>query len=145
MSTYISPEGNPEVWEEKPQSYFTEAEWAVLNTDTAPQVPVENEPTFNELLKLFDTKVQDRLDTFARTRTYANINVAASYCNSTIEVYRIEGLYALKIRDETWYYSNSYLGAIQRGEATIPTWKEYEAKLDENVPLEWPNENIHNA
>lgn len=27
MSTYYSPNGNPEVWDEKPENYFTKEEW----------------------------------------------------------------------------------------------------------------------
>ena len=29
-NTYVSPEGNPEIWAEKPEGYFTEDEWAEL-------------------------------------------------------------------------------------------------------------------
>lgn len=27
MSTYISPDGNPEMWDQKPNGYFTPEEW----------------------------------------------------------------------------------------------------------------------
>lgn len=27
MPEFISPKGNPEIWEEKPEGYFTSAEW----------------------------------------------------------------------------------------------------------------------
>lgn len=41
MSTFYSPDGNPEVWKEKPEGYFTPEEWAALHP--APK------PTFDEL------------------------------------------------------------------------------------------------
>lgn len=31
MATFISPDGNPEVWEEKPEGYFTQDEWIKLH------------------------------------------------------------------------------------------------------------------
>jgi hypothetical protein len=43
MSTYISPNGNPEVWEEKPSGYFTQEEW-----DTAHPAPAPEPPTLAE-------------------------------------------------------------------------------------------------
>jgi hypothetical protein len=36
MSTYISPGGNPEVWAEKPDGYFTPEEWGVLHPPEPP-------------------------------------------------------------------------------------------------------------
>lgn len=39
MGTFISPSGNPEVWEKKPNGYFTEMEWAVR---AAPEIPPDD-------------------------------------------------------------------------------------------------------
>lgn len=36
MSTFYSPSGNPEVWEEKPEGYYTPEEWAALHPSPAP-------------------------------------------------------------------------------------------------------------
>lgn len=33
MTTYFSPDGNPEVWETKPEGYFTEDEWLRLHPE----------------------------------------------------------------------------------------------------------------
>ena len=41
MGTYISPTGNPEVWEAKPTDYFTQDEW-----ERAHPAPI---PTLNEI------------------------------------------------------------------------------------------------
>ena len=41
MATFYSPDGNPEVWDVKPEGYYTPEEWAALH-------PLP-EPTFEEL------------------------------------------------------------------------------------------------
>jgi hypothetical protein len=35
MAIFYSPEGNPEVWDEKPAGYFTEQEWEVNDRPAA--------------------------------------------------------------------------------------------------------------
>lgn len=42
MAKYYSPEGNFEVWDEKPKGYYTEEEWAALHPPT-PYVPSKEE------------------------------------------------------------------------------------------------------
>ena len=42
MGKYYSPDGNFEVWETKPDGYFTEEEWAELHPPT-PYVPTKEE------------------------------------------------------------------------------------------------------
>ena len=44
MAKYYSPEGNPEVWDEKPEGYLTPEEWAELHP------PVPYVPTREELI-----------------------------------------------------------------------------------------------
>lgn len=39
MANYFSPDGNPEVWDEKPSGYYTEEEWAALHP--APEPPLD--------------------------------------------------------------------------------------------------------
>lgn len=39
MNTYISPSGNPEVWNEKPDGYFTPEEWAAAHPSPEPVPP----------------------------------------------------------------------------------------------------------
>ncbi|MDR1165757.1 MAG: hypothetical protein LBO66_07775 [Deltaproteobacteria bacterium] len=40
MSTFFSPEGNPEVWDDMPQGYFTPEQWA----EAHPEPVVEPSP-----------------------------------------------------------------------------------------------------
>ena len=42
MGKYYSPEGNFEVWDEKPAGYYTEEEWAELHPPE-PYVPTKEE------------------------------------------------------------------------------------------------------
>ena len=42
MAKYYSPNGNPEVWDTKPDGYYTEAEWAELHPPV-PYVPTKEE------------------------------------------------------------------------------------------------------
>lgn len=42
MGNYFSPNGNFEVWDVKPEGYYTEEEWELVN-------PKEPEPTFKEV------------------------------------------------------------------------------------------------
>lgn len=49
MPKYYSPEGNIEVWEEKPNGYYTVEEWQELHPAPAPP-----EPTTEEKLEALD-------------------------------------------------------------------------------------------
>lgn len=42
MATYYSPEGNPEVWDAKPDGYYTVEEWEEMHPP-APYVPTKDE------------------------------------------------------------------------------------------------------
>jgi len=49
MPKYYSPDGNLEVWEEKPQGYYTVEEWQELHPAPAPP-----EPTTEEKIEALD-------------------------------------------------------------------------------------------
>lgn len=46
MAKYYSPEGNPEVWDKKPQGYYTVEEWQELHP-YVPPVPTKEEQIAN--------------------------------------------------------------------------------------------------
>ena len=50
MPKYYSPDGNIEVWKEKPQGYYTVEEWQELHPASAPP-----EPTIDEQLAELDS------------------------------------------------------------------------------------------
>jgi len=41
-NVFFSPEGNPEVWEEKPEAYFTPEEWTEMHSTPSPFTPGPN-------------------------------------------------------------------------------------------------------
>lgn len=43
MPTYYSPNGNPEVWAEKPNGYFTPEEWQAAHPAPEPTPPTDEE------------------------------------------------------------------------------------------------------
>jgi hypothetical protein len=51
MPKYYSPDGNIEVWEEKPNGYYTVEEWQELHPAPAPP-----EPTTEEKLEALDSQ-----------------------------------------------------------------------------------------
>ena len=53
MAKYYSPQGNIEVWEDKPQGYFTVEEWQKMHP--APEPP---EPTKEEKLAALDSQYE---------------------------------------------------------------------------------------
>jgi hypothetical protein len=57
MAVYYSPDGNIEVWDKKPEGYFTEEEWAELHP--APKPP---EPTMDEKIAALDAQYQHDKD-----------------------------------------------------------------------------------
>jgi hypothetical protein len=55
MGTFISPNGNPEIWADRPHGYFTPEEWAVAHP-----APLPPAPSADELAALARTE-RDRL------------------------------------------------------------------------------------
>ena len=54
------------------------------------------------MLPYLEIETQNRLDAFAQTRGYENINSATTYINSSVTKYKNEGTYASSARDSTW-------------------------------------------
>lgn len=127
---YFSPAGNPEVWDEKPNNYYTPEEWAAAHP-----APPQPEPTIEELQQQFTDAIQGYLDDFARTRNYDNILSAATYATSTVPKFRAEGQYAVEARDEVWATGYEILDAVIAGRRSIPGLEEV---LSELPRLAWP-------
>jgi hypothetical protein len=66
---YYSPEGNLEVWDKKPDGYFTEEEWAELHP--APEPP---EPTTEEKLAALDADYNQQKQDLINEYTDAQIH-----------------------------------------------------------------------
>ena len=129
---YYSPDGNPEIWETKPNGYFTPQEWM-----EAHPAPEPEPPTPEEQLEAFTAAIQTHLDLFAQTRNYDGIMSAATYATSTVPKFRAEGQYAVQARDLTWARGYEIMDEVISGARPVPTLEEVIAELPE---LKWPAE-----
>ena len=130
MHTYFSPDGNPEVWAEKPTGYFSVEEWQAAHPAPAPEPP-----TPEEQLAAFTAAIQGHLDSFAQTRNYDGILSATTYAASTVPKFQAEGQYAVKARDLTWAKGYEIMGAVLSGQRPLPALTEVLAELPS---LAWP-------
>lgn len=94
--------------------------------------------------KLFEIKagqateqVQERLDSFAKTRGYDGIMSACTYATSTNARFAAEGQYCVEARDATWAKLYQILEEVQAGSRLTPNnYEELEAELPN---LSWPS------
>lgn len=63
MATFYSPDGNPEVWEIKPDGYYTPAEWAALHPPLEPTLEELRENKMTEMLYSFGQRVSGAIRT----------------------------------------------------------------------------------
>lgn len=63
MATFYSPDGNPEVWTNKPDGYFTLEEWAALHPAPKPSLEEARENKLNELASSFNQRVSGSVTT----------------------------------------------------------------------------------
>lgn len=131
-NTFYSPDGNPEIWESRPEGYFTPQEWWAAHP--APE-PEPYTPTPEEQQAAFVSAIQAHLDNFARTRNYDGILSAVTYATSTVPKFRAEGQYAVQARDATWARGYEILDEVMRGQRPRPGLEEVLAELPE---LKWP-------
>lgn len=52
MPVFFTPEGNPEVWAERPEGYLTEDEWIAAHPDPEPELPTLEEARASALARL---------------------------------------------------------------------------------------------
>lgn len=63
MSTFYSPTGNPEVWNEKPDGYYTPEEWAAAHPAPKPTLEEARESKLSELASSFNQRVSGSITT----------------------------------------------------------------------------------
>lgn len=95
----------------------------------APKKPAELVQA--ELEAGYKQAVQNRLDTFARTKDYDSIMSVCSYATSTDTTFRVEGERAVALRDATWKAYFTILEAIVKEQRTAPTVEELLSELPE--------------
>ena len=82
------------------------------------------------------SKVQERLDDFAKTRGYTNITTACTYTTSSNAVFQSEALYCVYIRDKTWEELFSIVKEI--GDGVLPSNLDYQKIEPRLPPTVWP-------
>lgn len=63
MATYFSPTGNPEIWDEKPEGYYTPEEWMALHPAPKPTLEEVRENKMTEMLYSFGQRVSGAIRT----------------------------------------------------------------------------------
>lgn len=63
MPTYYSPNGNPEVWGERPDGYLTPEEWSARHPAPEPTIEEIRESKLNELAYSFNQRVSGSVTT----------------------------------------------------------------------------------
>lgn len=63
MATFYSPDGNPEVWQTKPDGYYTPEEWAALHPPPEPALEELRENKMTEMLYSFGQRVSGAIRT----------------------------------------------------------------------------------
>ena len=71
MPKYYSPEGNLEVWEQKPEGYYTEEEWQELHPAPAPPEPTTEEK-LAELDARYNTKKTEYVNAYTAALMYGD-------------------------------------------------------------------------
>lgn len=91
-----------------------------------------------EVKQEITSAVQDRLDTFARTRGYDNIVSACSYATSTHPKYGPEGRYCVQSREDTWDVLFAIETEVLQGIRPMPM--RYEDIAADLPVLAWPGD-----
>lgn len=123
-NTYISPDGNPEIWIEKPEGYYTLEEWKTLHSS----IEVNNE---NQKLAL-KCLVQQHLDETAYSYGYTGIDGSVngaclsvcSYFDSENKKFDVEGKSFRKWRSAVWTKFFEIIALIENGKLSIHSEEE---------------------
>lgn len=92
--------------------------------------------TDDEVISYVVERIQQRLDNFAKTRSYDDIKSLASYAGDSDPIFNAEGTYGRNIRSQTWRKAITMLNEIKAGTRPKPqTYEEFEAELP---LLQWP-------
>ena len=145
VSIYYVPQGsrksradyNPTVFAagtKKEPGWLTEEEFEAK----FPPEAVTESPTLEDVIADYEARIQQRLDDFARTLTYDDVNSMAKYIGCSVSEFDIEARYMRDATAETWKRAYELLSAILptvRADGAIPAWEEIEAQLP---VLTWP-------
>ena len=98
---------------------------------------IKHQRPIEEIQNEIVNKVQDRLDSFARSNGYDGILSACTYATSSIVKFKVEGQYCVDSRDRTWGALYQILAEVQSGNRPIPNGYE---DIEKDLPvLAWPS------
>lgn len=105
----------------------------VNNTQTWQQIPLTQQEIVDQVTK----KTQARLDQFAQTRGYDNMQSLANYAGDEDPVFDLEGTYGKRMRSQTWRAVIDLMRDIEFNIRSLP--ESYELIELELPVLVWPN------
>lgn len=105
--------------------------WSVISAS-----PEEIAERQQQVKQEITAAVQERLDTFARTKGYDGILSACSYASSNHPKYAPEGRYCIQAREETWDILFAIESDVLQGTRPMPL--SYEEIASELPVLSWP-------
>jgi hypothetical protein len=98
---------------------------------------IKHQRPIEEIQNEIVNKVQDRLDSFARSKGYDGILSACTYATSSIVKFKVEGQYCVDSRDRTWGALYQILAEVQSGNR--PIHESYQ-DIEKDLPvLAWPS------
>ncbi|MES2237611.1 MAG: hypothetical protein V4500_07665 [Pseudomonadota bacterium] len=106
----------------------------VADLDGRPMLVDPPPPTREAIIAGFTAAIQQRLDDFARQRSYDSILSACTYAASAVPKFQAEGAYCVSARDATWAAADTLL-AEHTAAGTTPTLDEV---LTAMPVLVWP-------
>lgn len=109
--------------------------WTWDGESFSPPAPPQKTP--EEIQAEIVAATQERLDAFARERSYDDIKSACTYAGCSVVKFDTEGSYCRDARAETWDVLYALLGEVEAGTRPLPTGF---AEIEPLLPaLAWPN------
>lgn len=104
--------------------------------DIVDKTPEETAEYLSRLQDQIASQTQQRLDQFARTRSYDGILSLCTYATSTVSKFAKEGQYGVDARDATWSALYTMLAEVEAGTRPIPSGFN---NIEPELPtLDWP-------
>ena len=117
----------PQQWVPSPSDFVESRAFEYTYIDDVLDLP---------MLPYLEIETQKRLDTFAQTKGYENINSATTYISSSVTKYKNEGTYASTVRDSTWTALYQIIDDANDGRRN--QIKEFSEIVSELPTLVWP-------
>lgn len=125
-----------QVAERNGYAYNTDADQWETSWRVRPMTSAEATIYADVLKQNIVDRTQQRLDDFARTRSYDGILSACTYASSKIQKFQIEGQYCVDKRDQTWAALYAIMQSVDAGAMPPPTgFEDIEPLLPELI---WP-------